>query len=359
MHLDGLKLLNFRNYKSLELKGFSPGINFIWGKNAQGKTNLVESVYMCAQGKSFRTPQDSKTIAEGEDKAYIKASYYAEKKLNSLETLLERQKPKSYKKNGMPLKNTKELLGNLLAVVFSPEDIRTVKEAPQLRRSLLDGEISKIRPSYVEALKNYGTILANKKILLREPNSYTEGMLKAYNAKLKDYISVIVKNRTSYANKLNEYMSGTHAMLSDNGEEVKVIYRPTIALDSIEEQLNDLIGREIAEGAIIKGPHRDGLDIILNGREAKDFASQGQLRTLMLALKIACLKILEDNSYSRPILLLDDVFSELDSVRRHNLTDALSGIQTFITSCDTKKDLGLKPECTIKVDEGNAELVIA
>lgn len=357
MYIDGVKFLNFRNYNSLELNGFSPGINLIYGKNAQGKTNLIEGIYMCGQGMSFRTAKDSRAILDGSEKAYVKTSYLVKDKLNTMELLLERQKPKGYKKNGVPLKNTKQMLGNLLTVVFSPEDIRTVKEAPHMRRSLLDSEISKIRPSYVEALKNYYKIIANKKALIKNPNTHTRDLIKAYNSKLKDYISIIVKNRTSYTNKLNEFMSNTYAQLSGGKERVRIIYHPTVPMADTEEYLNSLIEREIAEGAIIRGPHRDALDILLDEKDAKDFASQGQLRTVMLSLKIACLKILEENSYSRPILLLDDVFSELDEARRHNLTQAISGIQTFITSCEENVDPILKPDAIIKVENGTARIV--
>lgn len=209
------------------------------------------------------------------------------------------------------------------------------KEAPSLRRGFLDGEISKIRPSYVDALKNYTKIIAQKNAALRRrENRDTGAVIDAYNAQLASYIRIILKNRKSYVNKLGEYVRETHRAISGGTEEISIVYKETVPETGIAETLKKLRERELFEGSCTAGPHRDDLEILLNGKDIRVFASQGQLRTLMLAVKTACLKILEESTGHTPVLLLDDVFSELDQTRKKNLLRTLKGIQTFITTAD-------------------------
>lgn len=333
MHLTRLKLIHFRNYEQLNIS-FYPGVNVLYGKNAQGKTNILEAIHICGNGKSFRVNADSKTVMEGKEGAYLFAEY-VENMDRSIEVLIGRDRKKSLKIDGAPAKSLRELLGNLFVVVFSPEDMKMAKEAPSLRRGFLDGEISKIRPSYVDALKNYTKIIAQKNAALRRrDNKNVGGILDAYNAQLEGYIRIILKNRKSYVNKLGEYVRETHRAISGGMEEISVLYKETIPETGIAEALRQLREKELFEGSCTSGPHRDDLEILLNGKDIRVFASQGQLRTLMLAVKTACLKILEESTGHMPVLLLDDVFSELDRTRKENLLKTLKGIQTFITTAD-------------------------
>lgn len=336
MYLSRLKLIHFRNYEQLNIC-FYPGINVLYGNNAQGKTNILEAIHICANGKSFRIGSDAKTIMEGKEGAYLYTEYI-ERNEHSVEVLIQKDKKKSLKINGIPATNVKELLGNLYVVVFSPEDIKTAKETPGLRRAFLDGEISKIRPSYVDALKQYTKIIAQKNAALRKKNDKNmKQVLQAYNAQLADYIRVILKNRKSYLKKLNEYVRKTHREISGGIEEITIGYKETIPESDIASTLEKLISKEMMEGSCTAGPHRDDLDIQLNGKDIRVFASQGQLRTLMLSVKTACLKILEEITGEMPVLLLDDVFSELDPERKKNLLRSLKEIQVFITTADEEE----------------------
>lgn len=355
MYLSRLKLIHFRNYEQLNVK-FFPGINLLYGSNAQGKTNVLEAIHICGNGKSFRVNADSKTIMAGTTGAYLYAEYVTGSGTGNIEVLLEKDRKKSIKIDGIPVRNVKELLGNLYVVVFSPEDIKTAKEAPSLRRGFLDGEISKIRPSYVDALKNYTKIIAEKNAVLRrkeEKNKKT--LLEAYNEQLSGYIRIILKNRKAYVKKLNEYVKKTHSEISGGREQIKITYKETIPEEEIKETLTRLISKEIAEFGCAAGPHRDDLDITINGKDVRIFASQGQLRTLMLAIKTACLRILEESTGEMPVLLLDDVFSELDAARKRNLLNTLRGIQVFITTADPEETPPAKGIHRFFVENGTIE----
>lgn len=354
MFIKSIKLVNYRNYENLSLRDIGPGVHFVLGKNAQGKTNLIEAVNICANGKSFRVQSDAKTIRHGEASAYISIEYDRAGRGHSIEALLEKNR-KSFKVDGLPVKNIKDMLGNLLVVVFSPEDIKTAKESPGLRRAFLDGEISKIRPSYVDALKNYSAIIAQKNAILRRRSPQAADMLAAYNVQLAGYIKIILKNRLAYVARLNEVVASTQAAISGGNEVVEIRYRPGISPEDIPAQLERLIPREIDDMAVQTGPHRDDLEMRLNGVDIKGFASQGQLRTLMLAIKLACLDILEESSGHRPILLLDDVLSELDAARSQNLLSRLEGIQCFITTAQPPATEAAQA-AVISVKSGTARL---
>ena len=207
------------------------------------------------------------------------------------------------------------------------------KEGPSLRRGFLDGEISKIRPSYVDALKKYTEIIAEKNAVLRARRiDQMEMVLEAYNDQLENYIKIILKNRKAYVDKLNEYVKKTHREISGGKEKICIRYKETIPEGRIRETLQKLVKKEIADFGCAAGPHRDDIDITINDKDVRVYASQGQLRTLMLAIKTACLKILNESTGEMPVLLLDDVFSELDDTRKKNLLTALKGIQVFITT---------------------------
>ncbi|MEG0595128.1 MAG: DNA replication/repair protein RecF, partial [Christensenella sp.] len=333
MHISRLKLIHFRNYEQLNIE-FYPGINVLYGKNAQGKTNILEAINICANGKSFRVSPDTKTITEGKEGAYLYTEYI-EKEKRSVEVLIARDKKKSIKVDGIPAKKLKELLGNMYVVVFSPEDMKTAKEAPSLRRAFLDGEISKIRPSYVDALKQYTKIIAQKNAALRhKTDKNLKNILSAYNEQLCGYIKIILKNRKAYVKKLNECVASTHRAIAGNDENITIEYKETIPENDIEGALARNIGREISDGCTSAGPHRDDMEILINKKDIRVFASQGQLRTLMLAIKTACLKILAESTSCVPVLLLDDVFAELDAIRKENLLNTLKGIQVFLTTAD-------------------------
>ena len=353
MRIEKIKLINFRNYEKLELKNLDSGMNILYGKNAQGKTNLLEAIHICGNGKSFRVGGDARTVRFSCESAYLQVEYDIKNRKQTIEVLIGADGKKSFKRNGIPVKSIKEMLGNLFVVVFSPEDMRMAKEAPSLRRAFLDGEISKIRPSYVDALKNYGKIIAEKNAALKKRNIRDmEGIIRAYNGQLENYIKIIIKNRKIYLEKLNEYVDQSHREISGGAEKIEIRYRATMQEQKIEEQLERMIEKEIADCGCCAGPHRDDMEIRINGKDVKVYASQGQLRTLMLSIKIACLKILEDTTGQTPVLLLDDVFSELDETRKKNLVKSLEQIQVFLTTANQKETGDIKKGVKYQVKSG-------
>jgi len=353
MFITQIKLLHFRNYNNLSLGGIGKGINIFYGKNAQGKTNLLEAVNICSSGRSFRVSADSKTIQFGEEKAYLFVEYEKENRKQTIEVLIEKDRKKAIKINGIPATQVRQLLGNLYTVIFSPEDIKMAKEAPGLRRAFLDGEISKIRPTYIDALKKYTEIIAQKNAALRRGKKDVQRIVEAYNAQLEGYMGIILKNRISYVKKLNEYVEKTYYKISGKEEKINVLYKATIQEDTIAKTLERLIPREIEDKSCTFGPHRDDLEFYVNGKEARLYASQGQLRSLILAVKISCLNLLEDSTGYRPILLLDDVFSELDEQRKKNLMKTLGEMQVFITTAEFEKAHKKANIAYFKVADGN------
>ncbi len=336
MNITKLTLRNFRNYKDLVIEDFSPKLNIIYGKNAQGKTNLLESINMCANGKSFRA--SSGFIKEGASHAYIKAEYQKNKSSGNVELLLSADKQKSIKVNGINKQFFKDLLGNIFVVSFCPEDIKTAKENPGLRRKFLDLEISKLRPVYVDALKNYQKLISEKNAVLRNfSEDKKNAMVDVYNTQLEPFIKIIVKNRKKYIEKLASHIQQIHNKISGTSEFIEIKYLYSIDETNILSTLTANKQKEKEEKKCNIGPHRDDILIKINGMDIKNYASQGQVRTAMLSIKIGCLKILKDTTGITPVFILDDVFSELDNTRKTNLMEVIKNIQTFISVADISK----------------------
>lgn len=358
MEITRIKLHNFRNYEHLDLRGFSGGINVIAGENAQGKTNLIEAIAVAANGKSFRPGAEYSLVRAGAENAYIRIEYRDGRRRGTLEAVIRPDAKKSYKKDSTAVRTIKEIIGSLPAVSFSPDDIRIVREGPGLRRNLLDSEISKIRPTYVDALRKYARILAEKNKVLKSPDApHAAELVNTYNAEAAPCIRVILRNRLRYIEKLNTYVAKAHREIAGTEEEITIRYHATLAGEDIEAELGALHSRERQAYASVAGPQRDDVIFEINGRPVKSYASQGQQRTLMLAVKIACLRILRDVTGRMPVFLLDDVLSELDADRRRNLLGCLGDLQVFITSADPRDSALIGAGKTIAVESGHAVLV--
>lgn len=332
MVIESLFLRNFRNYEKLEITDFSSELNVIAGKNAQGKTNIIEAISYIASGKSFRSSRDAFAIREGQNEAYVRAVYSENGLRRNVEMLLQKGRKKAFKIGGESVKKMSELYHALSVVIFSPEDLKIVKESPQLRRHFLDEEICKIRPSYLDALKKFQNILSEKSAALRQYKE-NSALVDAYNEQLAGYIAVILKNRESYCEKLTENI-GSVLVTMELGEKIEFKYLPTIQKDNIAPALQKIKEREIFEKQCLIGPQRDEVGITVNGKEAKFYASQGQIRLVMLATKIAAVRIIQQSTGRVPVLLLDDVFSELDQDRKAWAVRNLKGMQTFITTAN-------------------------
>lgn len=319
-------------------------LNIFVGDNAQGKTNLLESIYICSNGKSYRTSKDKELINLDKNKAYIGLKVIKERFTKSIEIKFDKEVKKRIKVNKVELNKNSELVGVLNVVVFSPEDLKLVKEGPSERRSFLDGEISQIRPRYKYSLAKYNRILMQRNNLLKSRiNQNCYNMLDVWDTQLSHAGADIIVERIKFIEKLAIISKNIHNKLTGGLEELKLKYLPSFQVDGLNRQdvqmslksiLEKNIEKDIQKGNTEFGPHRDDLDIIINEVSARTFGSQGQQRTAALSLKLAEVELIKYEIGEYPVLLLDDVFSELDINRRKFLITTFKEIQTIITSTD-------------------------
>ncbi|NLI57026.1 MAG: DNA replication/repair protein RecF [Clostridium sp.] len=346
MYIEQLELENFRNYKKIKTS-FSKNINIIYGENAQGKTNIIEAIFLCAAGRSHRTSKDKELININSNKFKVKLLLNKDNKKKEIEYLYELGK-KQILINEVPIRKMANLMGNLLAVIFSPEDILIVKEGPSLRRRFMDITISQLRPSYFYNLQQYNKILNQRNNLLKEiqQNKSLIETLDIWDEKIAQVGSEIISKRKKFIDKLSKISKEKHYNLTDNCEQLEIKYKTfleEIDLKNKENIKNEIIKKisksrnlELKRCITAIGPHRDDFDIIVNGLPLKNFGSQGQQRTAILSLKLSEIEIIKEETDEYPILLLDDVMSELDNKRRKFLFKNLTKMQTFITC--TEKD---------------------
>ena len=336
MHLKQLLIKKYRSYEHLDVQ-FDSGINILEGENAAGKTNVLEAIGFLSFGKSFRTQKDAECIRFENESAYIKGTIEKRQGTLVMESLIMRDGKKSLKVNGEPARRMGELFGNFVAVVFSPEDLKVLKESPQLRRRFMDMEISKLRPAYFFELQEYGKALGQKNALLKsrmKPEQLSK-LVSVFNEQLSAHGEKIIKARREFLERLEQKAKEVHEHLS-GGEELSLKYRCSVSADDIAsallEKMSAALSSEIEQGFCMHGPHREDISVAINGSEIKAYSSQGQIRTAMLSLKIATLLIAMDDFEETPVLLLDDVFSELDYARQNALLGYAKGVQCFITS---------------------------
>jgi DNA replication and repair protein RecF len=336
MYLSSLTIKNYRSYAHLAVK-FDDGINILQGENAAGKTNVLEAIGFLSFGKSFRTQKDADCIKQGEDTALIEGTITKAQGSLTVESVFMRDGKKSLKVNGEPARRMGELFGNFIAVVFSPEDLKVLKESPSLRRRFVDMEISKLKPAYFFDLQEYNKVMMQKNALLKMRISVEKiGKLAAvYNEQLSEYGEKIIVARKAFLERLDAESAKVHAHLS-SGEVLSLKYRCSVGAENIKaalyDKLQSALNSEIEQGFCLYGPHREDIAVSIDGDEVKAFSSQGQIRTAMLSLKLATLGIAKADFDELPVLLLDDVFSELDQTRQKALLEYAGGVQCFITS---------------------------
>lgn len=344
MNVKNLRLINFRNYKNIFLE-LNDNLNIFIGKNAQGKTNLLEAVYMCATGKSFRTNRDKELINFNKKEAYIGSKIEIGKSEKIIEIKLDRDKPKRIKINKLELNSQKELDSGLNIVVFSPDDLSLVKGSPNERRLFLDTSISQIRPIYKYNINRYNKILFQRNNLLKldKIKNDTNNLLDIFDMQLANTGTEIIISRVEFIAKLSEISSRIHEKLTLGKESLTLSYSSNINYKSMDRKeierkfLKSLIDnrdKDMVIGTTSIGPHRDDINIYINNVDSRIFASQGQQRTIVLAIKLSEAEIIKIDRGNHPVLLLDDVFSELDSDRRKYLINSFNSTQTLITSTD-------------------------
>ena len=341
MKVTKIVLRNFRNYVNLSLD-FTHSINIFIGENAQGKTNILESIYYAAMGHSHRTNTDTELIRWQENGASISISFSRLGIENNLLFKFSTQQKKEIISNSCVIK-PKELMGLLNVVLFSPEDLMLIKGMPTLRRRFLDIEISQVNPAYYQQLLKYNRILSQRNTLLKKirENKATPDMLDAWDEQLAVVASHIVKKRQAAIKKLAMLANLMHRKITDNKENLTVIYQKhdidEIDADEYKSKLIKFRQNDIWRGSTSVGPHRDDLILSVNGINLRTFGSQGQQRTGVLALKLAELEFIKSETGEYPVLLLDDVMSELDASRREHLINFIQDrVQTFITATEEK-----------------------
>jgi DNA replication and repair protein RecF len=343
-----LQLHHFRNYLQLSLE-FSPGLNVIHGDNAQGKTNLLESIYFLSTGKSHRTSRDAELIQEGQTGLIAKATVTRRTGNLSLELAFGLEKRKQLKINGVHEHRIAHLVGNLGTVFFSPDDLQLVKGPPSSRRRFLDIEISQLSQTYLHHLIAYNRVVQQRNTLLKQEH-VDPSLMEIYDQQLVETGAQIIARRSQAVARLAPLAAHYHELLASGREKLTLQYSSQGAADgeitSVEqarERLWSLVQQrrreEIRRQITLVGPHRDDLGFWISGSDARLYGSQGQQRTAVLALKLAELQYMFEELGEYPVLLLDDVASELDPHRRHFLLHAVQeGVQTFV-SCTDLEDL--------------------
>lgn len=329
MFVKSLDLKNFRNYESLALRP-DPGINIFYGANAQGKTNILEAVYLAGTTRSHRGSKDRDMIRMGQEEGHIRM--YVDRNGNDyrIDVHLRKNKKKGIAVNGIPVKRAGDLLELISIVFFSPEDLNMIKNGPSERRKYLDYILCGTDKIYFQDLTRYNHCLLQRSRLLKNPGLRMDE-LDVWDEQLAVYGTKIIEKRDSFIDGLLETSGEIHTCLTGNKEKLNLKYEPNVSAELFRERLKQNREKDLRFGMNTTGPHRDDLAISANGMDLRTYGSQGQQRTAALSLKLAEIRIYERIKGFRPILLLDDVMSELDRDRQTYLLKIIKDTQTFIT----------------------------
>ncbi len=343
MNVENIRLINFRNYENLDFK-LNKNLNIFIGDNAQGKTNLIEAIYICATGKSFRTNRDREIISFSKNEGYVGIDINLENYSKFIEVKLHRDKAKRIRINKTELESFKDLDSGLNVVLFTPEELKIVKGGPHERRNFLDMGISQIKPVYSYNINKYKKILYQRNNLLRSSRFKKDlkELLHVFDNQIVKIASEIILNRYEYTERLNSISYNIHKDITQEKEDLNLKYISNVPIleDRVEMEKNYLnlmkknLERDMEYCTTSIGPHRDDIGIDLNEKDAKTYGSQGQQRTIILSLILSQVELLKEEKGTYPVLLLDDVFSELDESRRNYLTGFFKNIQTFITTTE-------------------------
>lgn len=353
MYINKIKLQNFRNYNEQEIN-LNKSINVFYGDNAQGKTNILEAIFLCTFGKSFRTNKEKELIKLGKDNANVIIEY--EKKDRDGKISISISDKKQILVNGIKIKKLSELLGNINIVIFTPDDINILKGGPALRRRFLDMMIGQLKPNYVYTLNMYIKTLEQRNNYLRQikEEKKPENLLDIWDEKLIEYADIIYKYRKEFIDKIKKKINIIHKKITDEKEEINIQYTSNCESKEVySELLKQRRKLDIIKGFTTKGIHRDDFEIYINNKELSIYGSQGQNRTAILSLKLSELQVIYDEIEEEPILLLDDFMSELDINRRKNFLNNINNTQVIITCAEKIEFLKENVDyCLYQVKEG-------
>lgn len=360
MKITSIELKNYRNYPSAKLS-FDDGLNVFEGNNAQGKTNMLEAILFCAIGKSLRCKKDVDVIGWGSELASIKIKVKKQYADSEIMIVLPKGDKKTVKVNGFPIRRMGELMGELNAVFFTPDEMKLVKEEPHYRRRFMDIDISQMSKGYFYLLGKYEKILASRNKLLKEQKDrkILNDTLPLWNAQLADAGSGIVVSRQKFLQLLAPHAEQAHSFLTSGKEKLQLVYedyhgktRDEIKADLLK-QYDKNLEKDLSLGFTTVGPHRDDFKPLLDGMDVRSYGSQGQQRSVALSLKLAELEIMKAETGEMPVLILDDVLSELDEERRGKLLELASKTQVFLSA--TEFDFPQNPARIFRVENGRAQ----
>lgn len=337
MYIKDIHLVNFRNYKDQYIE-LCKNVNVFFGDNAQGKTNIIECLYLCSIGKSYRTTSDKELINWESEDAYVEVRVVRKPIDKRIQMKIFKQGNKGVNINSIKVSKLSELIGVLNVTIFSPEDLKIIKESPSFRRKFLDIEISKINRKYFYHLTQYKKVLSERNAVLKKIKNID--LLDVYDLQLSKIGAYIINKRLEYIEMLNDKGQKIHNEITDNKENIKFSYFSDVKAsdndtENIRKELYSLLEKSRDKDIQYKntsiGPHRDDFIVQINGINARIYGSQGQQRTAVLTLKFASLKIIKEVTEEYPVLLLDDVLSELDVTRQKYILNSIHDVQTIIT----------------------------
>ena len=366
MRLNDIQLRDFRNYVNLKLD-FDPGVNLIVGDNAQGKTNLLEAISYLGSGKSFRAQKTGEMVRFGADFADIEGNVFSQERNQTLRwVLFNGSRPRQIWRNGAKKKTTAEISGVMSTVLFCPEDLMVLKTGAAARRRLGDHALCQLRPNYDAALTEYNRILEQKNRILKDhfENPAVLDILPEYNARLCQVGALLISYRARFYDSLGKAASQFHRQFSGGCEEFQLDYKTVSNIDDpfapvatltqkLLEHLESHYRAELETAQCLTGPHKDDFSVSLSGIDLKAYGSQGQTRTAAISLKLAQRELMKRESGEEPVLLLDDVLSELDPGRQDFVLNQIVSGQVFITCCEPGRFTKLGK--TIEIAKGNVK----
>lgn len=332
MYINSLELSHYRNYDNLSI-GFDPGITILYGDNAQGKTNILEAVYISGTTKSHRATKDKDIIQFGQDEAHVRLNLTKHDVRHRIDMHLRRNKAKGVAVDGQSIKRSGELFGIVHMIFFSPEDLSIVKNGPAERRRFMNLELCQLNKIYYYNYVNYNKALNQRNTLLKQIhfNPKLEDTLDMWDAYLMEYGRCLMEEREKFIDELNVIVKDIHAHLTGNKEKIYIEYDKNVSMEDYENMMKSKREMDLKYQSTQIGPHRDDICFYINDIDVRKYGSQGQQRTAALSLKLAEIQLVKKIIHDMPVLLLDDVMSELDSNRKHYLLDSMKDIQTIVT----------------------------
>lgn len=332
MFIKSLELENFRNYETLKIE-FSKGTNILYGDNAQGKTNILEAIYLSSTTKSHKGSKDKEIIHFEKEEAHIRTQIEKNGIVEKVDMHLRKNKTKGIAINNSKIKKAADLLGILNVVLFSPEDLGIIKNGPADRRRFVDMELCQLDKFYLYNLNNYNKIINQRNKLLKDMymSPSLKDTLEVWDSQLVTYGIQIIERRKSFIDQLNEIIKEIHNKLSGGKEDIFIRYDFDVRPEEFEQSLKNSQSKDMKLKQTSVGPHRDDMVFLIGGIDIRKFGSQGQQRTAALSLKLSEIEIVKEITKETPVLLLDDVLSELDSSRQNYLLNSIGEIQTIIT----------------------------